>query len=56
MKQVSITPKTMLMATALAQSDFIPSKVGHRIGRLILVAAWCDRQVLAPMTFQGHRD
>ena len=29
-------------------------KLGHRTARISMVAAWCDHQVLAPMTFQGH--
>lgn len=31
-------------------------KLGHRTERISMVAAWCERQVLAPMTFQGHCD
>ena len=29
-------------------------KLGHRTERVSMVAAWCNRQVLAPMTFKGH--
>lgn len=29
-------------------------KLGHRTERVSMVAAWCQRQVLAPMTFKGH--
>lgn len=31
-------------------------KLGHRMERVSMVAAWCERQVLAPMTFKGHCD
>lgn len=31
-------------------------KLGHRTERISMVAAGCERQVWAPMTFQGHCD
>jgi len=31
-------------------------KLGHRTEHISMVAAWWERQVLAPMTFQGHCD
>lgn len=29
-------------------------KLGHGMERISMVAAWCNRRVLAPMTFKGH--
>lgn len=31
-------------------------KLGHRTQRVSMVAAWCQGQVLAPMTFEGYCD
>ena len=31
-------------------------KLGHRTERISMVAGWCNRDVLAPMTFTGHCD
>jgi len=38
----------------LESERFHALKLGHRTERISMVAAWCDRQVLAPMTFKGH--
>ncbi|MEM1292864.1 MAG: IS630 family transposase [Cyanobacteria bacterium P01_H01_bin.162] len=38
----------------LESERFHALKLGHRTERISMVAAWCDRQALAPMTFQGH--
>lgn len=35
---------------------FYAEKPGHRTCRISMIAGWCDRQVLAPMTFQGYCD
>lgn len=35
---------------------FYAEKPGHRRCRISMIAGWCDRQVLAPMTFQGYCD
>ena len=29
-------------------------KLGHRTSRISMVAAWCEREVIAPMTFEGY--
>ncbi len=31
-------------------------KLGHRTQRVSMMAAWCQGQVLAPMTFEGYCD
>jgi len=31
-------------------------KLGHRTQRVSMVAAWCQGQVLAPLTFEGYCD
>ena len=31
-------------------------RLGHRTSRLSMIAAWCQKQVLAPCTFQGYCD
>lgn len=31
-------------------------KLGHRTERVSMIAAWCERDILAPMTFQGYCD
>jgi len=31
-------------------------KLGHRTQHISMIAGWCNRQVLAPMTFQGYCD
>jgi hypothetical protein len=33
---------------------FYALKLGHRTERISLVAGWCDRQIVAPMTFKGY--
>jgi transposase len=33
---------------------FYAERRGNRTCRISMIAGWCDRQVLAPMTFQGH--
>ncbi len=33
---------------------FEADKLGHRTSRISMIAAWCDRRVLAPMTFEGY--
>lgn len=35
------------------QERFHGLKLGTRTHRLSIIAGWCDRQLLAPMTFQG---
>lgn len=35
---------------------FYALKLGHRTSRISMIAAWCDRQVFAPMTFEGYCD
>lgn len=38
-----------------AQSErFEALKLGHRTQLISMIAAWCDRQVVAPMTFTGY--
>lgn len=32
---------------------FYDLKLGHRTSRVSMIAGWCDREILAPMTFQG---
>ncbi|MDG2992098.1 IS630 family transposase, partial [Candidatus Synechococcus calcipolaris G9] len=29
-------------------------RLGHRTQRISMIAGWCDRQILAPMTFEGY--
>lgn len=31
-------------------------KLGHRTERISMIAGWCNRQVIAPMTFKGYCD
>jgi transposase len=31
-------------------------RLGHRTQRISMAAAWCDGQVLAPLTFEGYCD
>ncbi|MEM1310987.1 MAG: transposase, partial [Cyanobacteria bacterium P01_H01_bin.153] len=38
----------------LESERFHALKLGHRTERIRMAAAWGDRQVLVPMTFQGH--
>ena len=33
---------------------FYALKLGHRTERISMVAGWCDRQIVAPMTFSGY--
>jgi hypothetical protein len=33
---------------------FEADKLGHRTSRISMIAAWCERQVIAPMTFEGY--
>jgi transposase InsO family protein len=33
---------------------FYALKLGHRTERISMVAGWCDRQIVAPMTFKGY--
>ena len=35
---------------------FEANKLGHRTSRISMISAWCDRQILAPMTFKGYCD
>lgn len=35
---------------------FEAQKLGHRSCRISMIAGWCNRQVLAPMTFKGYCD
>lgn len=35
---------------------FYAEKRGHRTCRISMIAGWCNRQVVAPMTFQGYCD
>jgi transposase len=38
-----------------AQSErFEALKLGHRTQRISMIAAWCHRQVVAPLTFTGY--
>jgi transposase len=38
-----------------AQAErFEALKLGHRTQRISMIAAWCHRQVVAPMTFTGY--
>lgn len=40
-----------------AQSErFHALKLGHRTCRISMIAGWCNRNVLAPMTFEGYCD
>lgn len=40
-----------------AQSErFEALKLGHRTERISMIAGWCQRQVIAPMTFKGYCD
>jgi transposase len=40
-----------------AQSErFEALKLGHRTERISMIAAWCNRQVVAPLTFKGYCD
>ena len=36
------------------QERFHALKLGHRTSRISMIAGWCKRQVLAPMTFEGY--
>lgn len=36
------------------QERFHALKLGHRSCRISMIAGWCNRQVLAPMTFEGY--
>lgn len=31
-------------------------KLGHRTERISMIAAWCNHEVIAPMTFKGYCD
>lgn len=33
---------------------FYALKLGHRTERISMVSGWCDREVVAPMTFKGY--
>ena len=33
---------------------FYALKLGHRTERISMVAGWCDRQIVAPMTSKGY--
>lgn len=35
---------------------FYALKLGHRTCRISMVAGWCNRTVIAPMTFEGYCD
>ena len=35
---------------------FYDLKLGHRTCRISMVAGWCNRSVIAPMTFEGYCD
>lgn len=35
---------------------FYALKLGHRTCRISMIAGWCNRNVLAPMTFEGYCD
>ena len=35
---------------------FEADKLGHRTCRISMIAAWCNGQLLAPMTFKGYCD
>jgi transposase len=35
---------------------FKADKLGHRTSRICMIAGWCDRQIVAPMTFEGYCD
>lgn len=34
----------------------LAERLGHRTCRVSMIAAWCQKQVLAPCTFQGYCD
>jgi hypothetical protein len=33
---------------------FKADKLGHRTSRICMIAAWCNRQLMAPMTVEGY--
>jgi transposase len=35
---------------------FEADKLGHRTCRISMIAGWCNRRILAPLTFQGYCD
>lgn len=35
---------------------FEADKLGHRTSRICMIAAWCNQQIIAPMTFEGYCD
>lgn len=37
-----------------ASERFYAVKLGHRTQRISMIAAWCNRRVLAPLTFEGY--
>lgn len=37
----------------VASERFHALKLGHRTERINMIAGWCNREVLAPMTFKG---
>ena len=37
-----------------ASDRFYDLKLGHRTQRISMIAGWCNRTVLAPLTFEGY--
>ena len=37
-----------------ASERFYDLKLGHRTERISMIAGWCNRMVLAPLTFEGY--